>query len=562
MFDYDSLMKSQRGAVAIGGDARLAGHAGPVRLLDRSGVPMGTSPLTAALTLEEAVLPNGRPLFPSAPHPAQLAGEIFDDVDRAWYSMRPGPDLGIELAGLDPDALGEDGLVEAIRAHGRMIAHHEAQLSVLIAELAGRPTYRQCDDAAQHDHDAMRSAASEVSLAMSWTPSYADAKVAHAVRLSRSMPATLAALAEGRIDAYRAKVIDEETASLAEHPEVASEVESAVLRRAENKTGPALRAYAKRKVIAVAPQMAEKRRQAAREARRVDKPFSECDGMGSMQLYGPIEDLAALFTAVDAAARARRDAAARKVDVHGGQEIASDSYPDVGVGLSALRFDVLADLGWSALNAGHLGCCGVDCAGASQRLGTQHGRAATVNVTVPFFALDGMATEPGELIGYGPITTETARQIAGGGTLRRLLTDPASGQLLDYGTTRYSPPRHLAEHVIARDRTCRFPTCNWPAEACQLDHTDAFHADGSGGPTAASNFGPLHGRHHNDKTHHGFTFVQPEPGTFVITTPAGLTYQVDPEVIGPVPDPAPPKGTTGSDPPAYFEEELGEPPPF
>ncbi|HET6919954.1 MAG TPA: hypothetical protein VFI46_10890, partial [Jiangellaceae bacterium] len=48
--------------------------------------------------------------------------------------------------------------------------------------------------------------------------------------------------------------------------------------------------------------------------------------------------------------------------------------------------------------------------------------------------------------------------IAAAGTWRRLLTDPATGALLDHGTTRYTPPQDLIDHILARDGTCRFPT--------------------------------------------------------------------------------------------------------
>ena len=86
--------------------------------------------------------------------------------------------------------------------------------------------------------------------------------------------------------------------------------------------------------------------------------------------------------------------------------------------------------------------------------------------------------------------------------------------------------------------------------------------DGTGGPAAASNLGPLHRRHHQDKTHHGFEFSQPEPGAFVIITPAGLTYPVDPEIIGPVGDPPENTDLPGSDPPVVWDEEPHAPPPF
>lgn len=121
---------------------------------------------------------------------------------------------------------------------------------------------------------------------------------------------------------------------------------------------------------------------------------------------------------------------------------------------------MLAGSAWAALSTGHLGCCAEGCGGAAQRLGTRHGRKATVNVTVSFTTLLGIDDEPGVLHGYGLIHPAVARRIAGEATWRRVLTDPTAGAVLDYGTTRYALPRHLAEHVIMRDVTCRFPTCN------------------------------------------------------------------------------------------------------
>jgi hypothetical protein len=35
--------------------------------------------------------------------------------------------------------------------------------------------------------------------------------------------------------------------------------------------------------------------------------------------------------------------------------------------------------------------------------------------------------------------------------------DPIFGQVIDYGTTRYRPPSHLADLVIARDGTWTSP---------------------------------------------------------------------------------------------------------
>jgi len=76
------------------------------------------------------------------------------------------------------------------------------------------------------------------------------------------------------------------------------------------------------------------------------------------------------------------------------------------------------------------------------------------------------------------------------GTWRRLVIDPIFGQVIDYGTTRYRPPTHLAELVIARDGTCLFPPCNRPARSCDLDITARSRAAtpvrGTSGPAAAA----------------------------------------------------------------------------
>jgi hypothetical protein len=295
--------------------------------------------------------------------------------------LEPGPELAYELSMESLPDLPTGGVVEIAKAHARLIAHHEALLCEALAELASRPEYARCGG--RHQHDPVKAASTEVSMALSWTPRHADARVRDAVALVKQFPATLDALREGRIDAYRARVISDETTPLDEQPEKRAAVERAALQVAGSKTGPALRAYVKREVLRRAPEQAEQRRRHSRQARRVDKPLPECDGMGSMQLCGPIEDLAALFTALDAAARARRDAAA-KAAAEGG------AHPDAGVPLEALRFDVLATAAMQALNVSHLGCCSDGCAGTAQRLGTRHGRVASVSVTVPFTTLIGI----------------------------------------------------------------------------------------------------------------------------------------------------------------------------
>jgi hypothetical protein len=77
----------------------------------------------------------------------------------------------------------------------------------------------------------------------------------------------------------------------------------------------------------------------------------------------------------------------------------------------------------------------------------------------------------------------------------RLLTDP-QGRLLDTTELGRYPSRRLAEAIMIRAGTCRFPTCTVPADRCDLDH----HQPWPHGPTAAANLDPLCRRHHRGKT--------------------------------------------------------------
>ena len=62
----------------------------------------------------------------------------------------------------------------------------------------------------------------------------------------------------------------------------------------------------------------------------------------------------------------------------------------------------------------------------------------------------------------------------------------------------------------AREATCRWPGCTRRSESCDLDHTTAY----PDGDTTPANMGPLCRRHHNLKTHHGYTLTNlPRPTT-------------------------------------------------
>ena len=99
----------------------------------------------------------------------------------------------------------------------------------------------------------------------------------------------------------------------------------------------------------------------------------------------------------------------------------------------------------------------------------------------------------------------TAWALAAGGTWRRLVTDPASGVVIDVGRTRYRPPAGLADLVRARDRACVFPTCQTPAERCDIDHLTAWS---QGGTTSLDNLTTLCEAHHRLKHTPGWALTR------------------------------------------------------
>jgi hypothetical protein len=487
-------------------------------------------------------------------HMFEMPGSESDGRDRTvgvpdlagLERMVPGVELAGVLGTVEPSAVTDAyDLVELVAACRRIKAWADGIEVQAAAALARHPVCH-APEAARHGFTAVRAAGQLIAPRIGVAPSTGADRVATAVQLVDELPDTVTALHRGEIDYPKAAALAVGVREL-DPPDGMSDritgesitldgirrglvalVESRVLPKAGRRSLRQHRDAVARAVASVAPRTAEQRHEEARSERHV--AFSPApDAMAWLNIYGPAEDVTAIRTMLDAAA----DTAATEP----GEERTTDQR----------RFDVLAALAWASLDSGHLGGCE-----HGPKLGQRHGRAAAVAVTVPLSTLIGIDDTPGELDGYGPITAEVARRIAAAGTWRRILTDPASGALLDYGQTRYTPPQDLIDHVITRDRNCRFPTCSQPARRCQIDHTIA--AGTPGWSTSAANTGPLSASCHNGKTHAGWQLDQPQPGHFHWRAPTGHRYQVQPEPVGPVivgPEPEPRGEPPPDDPPPH-----------
>ena len=154
--------------------------------------------------------------------------------------------------------------------------------------------------------------------------------------------------------------------------------------------------------------------------------------------------------------------------------------------------------------------------------------ATQINVTIPIDSLAGLCETPGMLSGFGILPADLVRRLAAGDARwRHVLTDQATGAVLDVGTWSYRPPTALARHVRTRDVTCRFPGCSVPARDCDLDHLIPFPE----GPTSADNLHALCRRHHRLK-HDSDWAVEPLSGHGLRwTSPLGTTRDSWPDAV-------------------------------
>lgn len=482
-----------------------------------------------------------------------------------------GPELAAAIAQIDITRVSENDLVHVVTATERLASWTTATQAEAISVLANRDLYDLEPPPGRHrvvpaaiaaagpdelatwkrEVECVRAVAVEIGAALNLSRGSAEARVWTARALTGRHPGTLALLRAGTIDGPRSRVIVDEL-----DPDLtglsttdARKIEATVLRKAGKLTAPRLRSLVRHERIRLAPTTAEAEHRKAKTGRRVEFTPAE-DGMGWVNAYLSADAIAAIRAALDAAAdtlKAGDQAAAR---AHAQASPTLPDEPPVRT-IDQCRADAFAEMAWLALDTGHLGGCP-----DGTKLARPRGNRPRVQLTVPASTLLGLDQQPGQLNGYGPIPASLARAIAEHGDWYRILTDPLSGTVLDVGTTRYAPPADLALHVQTRDRTCRGPGCGQPAHRTDLDHTIEHPV----GPTAAYNLGPLCRHHHLTKHRREWRLTQPRPGVFEWTSPAGRSYPIAPEQVGPLRDP-PMQGaegaldtgasaTTGHDPPA------------
>ncbi len=325
----------------------------------------------------------------------------------------------------------------------------------------------------------------EIAAALRWTVSYTQNRIALAVALTTRLPRTFEQFRAGVIDEYKARRFMCATEVLSD--EATAQVDAELAAQAGEWNATQLNARLRRAVLRADPTAAAARAAAQTAARRIRHDTLE-DGAGLLTIQGDVERTHL--------AHCRVRAIATKLKTTGDERT-----------LDQLTADVALDL-----------------------LAGKEFENATVQVrlTLPATTALGVDQKPGYLAGYGWLPAQRALELAAqqDATWQRVLTDPLTGQAIDVGRAKYTPPAALRDHTTARWPLCTGPGCTRPAHHCDLDHVDPFPY----GATDSQNLRPACRPHHRAKTLGGWQ-VAHTPTGLEWTTRHGYQFTHTPEPI-------------------------------
>ena len=368
----------------------------------------------------------------------------------------------------------------------------------------------------------------DVATALRLSTNTAQSRIDVARVLTNHLPATCEALANGDISPSHATLIARESSEAIRRgisTEDLIKIEGKALAHAEFHT-PAQVGRKLRSLFAQAsPDSFEETVAIARDTRSV-RMYPESDGMATIIALLPVEDAQTVMLAINSLVSLKDLKFSEKVKGQNScdsSQINSSQINSIKMNSSQItnianRNDGLTKRNIEMKRADALSeICGDLLARISDEY-QPHRRPVSINITMDLHTALGLADNPAELAGYGPIPASIARQLASDGKWRKFITDPGTGNLLSFGRESYIPPQSLADFIAARDRICRFPGCSQPARVSDIDHAIPWE---DGGETSAENLGLLCRRHHRMKTHDGWRLQSNPDGSCNWVSPAG-----------------------------------------
>ena len=418
-------------------------------------------------------------------------------------SAMPGIATLTVLVAINPQELSPSDRIDYLTALERQTGWLQALMQRAIVAVAG------CDSSKPNGIDPFfgvdDAEREDISTALRLAPTTAQSRIDVARTLVNHLPNTCSALATGEISPAHATVIAKETAAAIRDGLSESaifEIEQRAIAHAEFHTPGQVANQVRTTIARISPETFEETVARARDTRKVSC-YAESDGISTIVAILPAADAQIVMNSIESFIRAAN------------AELGSDAKSDPR-SIDMKRADSLTAIASAYLSS-------------AAEIVTPHRRPISVNVTIDLPTLLGLAENPGQLAGYGAIPASVARELAADGKWKRFITDPQTGNLLDYGRQSYEPPQALIDFLIARDRTCRFPGCRRSAALSDIDHAKSWE---TGGHTSPDNLGALCRRHHRLKTHDGWSVESRADGSCTWTSPLGKIYLTPARPIG------------------------------
>ena len=305
----------------------------------------------------------------------------------------------------------------------------------------------------------------ELSMELGIAQVTATRRLERALHFTRDLPDTLVMLGDGQLSVAQGLILHEETLGLP--TETCRAVEQQVLVGGATRSTPGeLRAAVRKALIALDEKNVDERREARRRERRAfvsPRP----DGDGFLGVTGPAEATSRFFAELTTLCHL----------TFGSDDVRTLDQQRSDLALSLTGFALAARSGHGPSLRHHLGLRveaegGCSLAHLNHLTAAQLAKVHTV-VLVPVETALGLSSNPAELVGYGPITAEHARELMVAAELRHGVVDRATGRLIGLSDQRVSPPAGLT----------------WPTRHVLRDVSDRVQVD-TGGHHLRSRGGP------------------------------------------------------------------------
>lgn len=397
------------------------------------------------------------------------------------------PDLLAEVARLSAVLRGAAPAETEDEALARITALEELTGTIVAAQSAEAVAFAEL----RRDRDRLNGlpvhewalrAGDEVGLAKRVSPGSGRKFLSGARAIVTEMPETFKALSAGEISAEKARIMVDETATLASPDRRRVDTR---MRESLGQSGPrSLRAEVRAMAMQVDGEDADRKAREAAKHRRVTLT-TLADGMGRVSAILPLTEAVAVWT---------------------GLKETADSLIAAGDAGGRRQPQVMADT-------------------FVERLTGQESAAAVpteVHVVIDAESLfsDGMV--PAWMPGFGPLPAATARSFLAANEaevfIRRMFTTVSEGQLVGTEARGRAFTGRLREMVIFRDDRCRTPWCDAP-----IKHADHARPFAEGGETSWENGSGLCASCNYAKEHPGWSHEATAEG-LTVTTPSGRSY--------------------------------------